>query len=100
MQGPSFGKLICTEILIAFVEEYSSDLGSGSIGHNLRDFHGFHNKIAEVIKNSVRPVLGKRKLSASSVSFTFTRVCSASTNAKGSDKSASGDGGLHRQSCR
>lgn len=53
--GPNFGKLICSEILHAFVEEYGGDLTSH--GHNLRDFHGFNNKIAETIKNSVRPVL-------------------------------------------
>ena len=54
-QGPAFGKLICSEILHAFVEEYGGELGT--IGHNLKDFHGFTHKIAETIKNSVKPVL-------------------------------------------
>lgn len=58
-QGPNFGKLICSEILHAFVEEYGGDLTSH--GHNLKDFHGFNNKIAETIKNSVRPVLVRCK---------------------------------------
>lgn len=53
--GCAFGRLICSEILTAFTQEFASDLNS--FGLNLRDFHGFHNKIADVIRNSVRPVL-------------------------------------------
>ena len=60
-QGPAFGKLICSEILHAFVEEYGGELGT--IGHNLKDFHGFTHKIAETIKNSVKPVLVRCKFS-------------------------------------
>ncbi|KAJ8611936.1 hypothetical protein CTAYLR_004364 [Chrysophaeum taylorii] len=57
-----FGRLIATEILSAFIEEYSVDrlrtpLSLG--GHNLKDFHGFDAKIAGIVQNSVRPVLQK-----------------------------------------
>mmetsp|Transcript_4997 Transcript_4997/g.7635 ORF Transcript_4997/g.7635 Transcript_4997/m.7635 type:complete len:251 (-) Transcript_4997:201-953(-) len=53
--GCAFGRLICSEILNAFTTEYSSDLTN--FGLNLKDFHGFHNKIADIIRNSVKPVL-------------------------------------------
>ncbi|ETV90711.1 hypothetical protein, variant [Aphanomyces invadans] len=53
--GPKFGAFIAKEILSAFVDEYAGDLGN--IGHNLRDFHGFHYKISEVIRDSVKPIL-------------------------------------------
>lgn len=56
--GVGFGRLIANEILSAFIEEYSGDLRSAS-GHNLKDFNGFSARIAEVIRNSVRPVLAK-----------------------------------------
>jgi len=55
--GSSFGKLVCGQILETFVREYSADLGR--TGLNLRDFHGFHGKIAEVFRGAVRPVLAK-----------------------------------------
>ncbi|KAF0696613.1 Aste57867_12638 [Aphanomyces stellatus] len=53
--GPKFGAFIAKEILTAFVDEYAADLGN--VGHNLRDFHGFHYKISEVIRESVKPIL-------------------------------------------
>ncbi|OQR90021.1 hypothetical protein ACHHYP_05870 [Achlya hypogyna] len=53
--GAKFGAFLAREILTAFVDEYASDLGN--IGHNLRDFHGFHFKISEVIRDSVKPIL-------------------------------------------
>ncbi|KAH9089201.1 hypothetical protein Ae201684P_001406 [Aphanomyces euteiches] len=53
--GPKFGAFLAKEILAAFVDEYAGDLGN--IGHNLRDFHGFHYKISEVIRESVKPIL-------------------------------------------
>eukprot|EP01041_Mallomonas_annulata_P008729 gene8729-18042_t len=53
--GPSFGRLLCAEILHSFLEEYASELGH--IGRNLRDFHGFNNKIADIIRSSIRPIL-------------------------------------------
>lgn len=37
------------------LQEFSSDLVH--FGRNLKDFHGFHNKIADVIRNSIYPVL-------------------------------------------
>lgn len=55
--GVAFGRLICSQILNAFTEEYASDLGH--FGRNLKDFHGFHNKIGDVIRTSVKPVLAK-----------------------------------------
>ena len=54
--GPAFGRLICSELLSAFTQEYSSS-DFGHFGTNLKDFHGFHDKISEVIRNSVKPVL-------------------------------------------
>ncbi|KAG9400965.1 hypothetical protein AC1031_009689 [Aphanomyces cochlioides] len=53
--GSKFGAFLAKEILAAFVDEYAGDLGN--IGHNLRDFHGFHYKISEVIRESVKPIL-------------------------------------------
>jgi len=53
--GPKFGEFIAKQILAAFVQEYSGDLGN--VGHNLRDFHGFHFKVSEVIRESVKPIL-------------------------------------------
>ena len=53
--GPAFGKLIASQILYSFLEEYSGDLTMP--GHNLKDFHGFHHKIAAAVRSSVRPVL-------------------------------------------
>jgi hypothetical protein len=52
--GFDFGKLIASELVNAFSEEYGSDIG---LGHNAKDFHGFNFKIADVIRQSVRPVL-------------------------------------------
>lgn len=45
-------------MLSAFTQEYSSS-DFGQFGTNLKDFHGFHDKMAEVIRNSVKPVLMK-----------------------------------------
>ncbi|OQR97496.1 hypothetical protein THRCLA_06929 [Thraustotheca clavata] len=53
--GPKFGAFIATEFLKAFIEEYARDLGN--LGHNLRDFHGFHYKISQVIRDSIKPIL-------------------------------------------
>ncbi|KDO26032.1 hypothetical protein SPRG_08685 [Saprolegnia parasitica CBS 223.65] len=53
--GPKFGEFLAREVLAAFVDEYASDLGN--IGHNLRDFHGFHFKISEIIRDAVKPIL-------------------------------------------
>lgn len=55
--GPAFGKLIASQILFAFLEEYSGDLTTS--GHNLRDFHGFHSNIAHAVQSSIRPVLNR-----------------------------------------
>lgn len=55
--GAKFGKILATEILAAFVEEYATDLGA--LGHNLKDFHGFNFKIIEIIRDCVRPILAQ-----------------------------------------
>jgi hypothetical protein len=55
--GRTFGNLISTEILHAFIDEYQADLGSA--GHNLKDFHGFHKKVADVIRNAARPIIAQ-----------------------------------------
>jgi hypothetical protein len=53
--GPEFGKLIATEILLAFSDAYSADLGG--IARDLNQFQDFQYTISSVIRNSVRPVL-------------------------------------------
>ena len=53
--GVIFGRLICSEILNAFTQEYSSDLTQ--FGRNLKDFHGFHSKINNVVRLSAKPIL-------------------------------------------
>lgn len=53
--GKLFGKLICSEILNAFIHDYSSEFAQ--FGLNLRDFRRFHRKIADVVHYAVRPVL-------------------------------------------
>ncbi|KAJ1459771.1 hypothetical protein M885DRAFT_511008 [Pelagophyceae sp. CCMP2097] len=58
----AFGRLIATEILTAFVEEFSVERLRTPLSmhaHNLNDFHTFDGKVAGVIQNSVRPVLQK-----------------------------------------
>jgi hypothetical protein len=55
--GRAFGRLICSELLYAFTQEFSSDLSKDFHGRNLKDFHGFNYKIADIIRNSVKPVL-------------------------------------------
>lgn len=55
--GRAFGRLICSELLYAFTQEFSSDLSKDFHGRNLKDFHCFNHKIADVIRNSVKPVL-------------------------------------------
>lgn len=55
--GVVFGRLICSEILNSFTQEYSSDLTQ--FGRNLKDFHGFHQKMNNVIKQSAKPVMIK-----------------------------------------
>ena len=54
--GPSFGRLICSEVLSCFVEEYQQDIGS-LVSKNLKDFQSFHHRIAEVFQSSIKPVL-------------------------------------------
>mmetsp|Transcript_12045 Transcript_12045/g.15754 ORF Transcript_12045/g.15754 Transcript_12045/m.15754 type:complete len:243 (+) Transcript_12045:117-845(+) len=56
--GAAFANLIAKEILHAFIDQYSNKMSLGSI-HNLKDFHGFHEKIGDVLRDSVRPVLRK-----------------------------------------
>jgi hypothetical protein len=62
--GAEFGRLIAQQVLHAFVETYGGGGAgggpsklAGGLGHNLKDFDGFHFKIAEVLRNAVKPVL-------------------------------------------
>jgi len=59
--SPSFGRLIASEILASFVDEYSPERFQGtrpSLGvSDLKDFGAFDKKIKGIVKNSVRPVL-------------------------------------------
>lgn len=53
--GPLFGKVVANQILRFFLDEYPGDLAM--LGHNLRDFHGFHGKLSGAIRSSLRPIL-------------------------------------------
>lgn len=63
--GIIFGRLLCNEILNAFTQEYSSDFTQ--FGRNLKDFYGFHKKIPNIIKHSVKPIM--QQLAASDESI-------------------------------
>jgi len=53
--GKLFGKLLCSEILNAFIQDYSPEFAQ--LGRNLKDFQGFNKKLQNVIYYSVRPVI-------------------------------------------
>lgn len=53
--GLEFGRLLCGEILDAFTQEYSAEFTQ--FGRNLKDFYGFHKKIPNIIKLSVKPII-------------------------------------------
>ena len=53
----SFGRLIASEILTAFVDDYTAEKLRTPSG--LQDFHGFDAKIHGIVQNAVRPVLEK-----------------------------------------
>jgi len=55
IDGQDFGKLITNEILHAFTLAYSGSLGSQIQSPDM--FNDFNSKIAEVIRNSARPVI-------------------------------------------
>ena len=57
--GAIFGRLVCSEILHAFTEEYAANLTNPH--RTMKDFAGFNNRIADVIRNSVKPVLVRCK---------------------------------------
>lgn len=52
-----FGRLLCSEILNSFVQNYPSEMFQQ--GTNLKDFVGFFHLIPSVIYYSVRPILMK-----------------------------------------
>ena len=53
--GVVFGRLLCSEILQAFNQEYSTDFTQ--FGRNLKDFYGFQKKIPNIVRMAVKPVL-------------------------------------------
>lgn len=55
--GHEFGQLISEEILHAFVATYTSASEEKINPNNVEEFSGFNMKIAETIRNAVRPVL-------------------------------------------
>jgi hypothetical protein len=55
--GKLFGKLICSEILGAFIQNYASDPQFAQTGRNLKDFIGFQRKIQHVAYYAIRPVM-------------------------------------------
>lgn len=54
--GAEFGRLMATDIMRAFIGEYSKELRS-TTGHNLRHFRGFQYKIADVVNDAIQPML-------------------------------------------
>jgi hypothetical protein len=63
--GIIFGRLLCNEILNAFTQEYSSDFTQ--FGRNLKDFYGFHKKIPNIIRLSVKPIIQQLAISDESI---------------------------------
>ena len=55
--GVLFGRLICSEILTAFTQEYSYDVTQ--FGKNLKDFYGFQKKIGSIVRFSSKSVILK-----------------------------------------
>lgn len=55
--GKLFGKLICSEILSAFIQNYASDPQFAQTGRNLKDFIGFQRKLQRVVYYAIRPVV-------------------------------------------
>lgn len=55
--GVLFGRLICSEILTAFTQEYSYDVTQ--FGKNLKDFYGFQKKIPSIVRFSSKSVILK-----------------------------------------
>lgn len=53
--GKLFGKLICSEVLNAFIQDYSA--GLSQLGFNLKDYKGFHKRMLTVIYYAVRPII-------------------------------------------
>mmetsp|Transcript_23651 Transcript_23651/g.70922 ORF Transcript_23651/g.70922 Transcript_23651/m.70922 type:complete len:271 (+) Transcript_23651:192-1004(+) len=54
-----FGRLLASEILLAFVEQYGCDGGTSLSSQNLKDFHSFGDMISSVVQGSVSSVLHK-----------------------------------------
>ncbi|KAJ5076713.1 late endosomal/lysosomal mp1 interacting protein [Anaeramoeba ignava] len=54
--GAEFGKIVANEILDRFKKEYNMDFNNTIL---VKSFHGFHSKIPDAIRNTVRPVLVK-----------------------------------------
>ncbi|CAM9765674.1 unnamed protein product [Ectocarpus sp. 6 AP-2014] len=56
--GATFGRLIASEILNAFLEAHAKDIKEAS-SLNLKDFMAFKYRIPGIVRKSVQPVLGK-----------------------------------------
>lgn len=56
--GATFGRLIASEMLNAFLEEHANDIIAAS-SLNLKDFRAFKYRIPGIVRKSVQPVLGK-----------------------------------------
>eukprot|EP00752_Nemacystus_decipiens_P006490 g5843.t1 len=57
--GATFGRLIASEMLNAFLEEHAKDISREASSLNLKDFRGFMYRIPGIARKSVQPVLGK-----------------------------------------
>eukprot|EP00903_Cladosiphon_okamuranus_P008747 g8379.t1 len=58
--GATFGRLIASEMLNAFLEEHAKDIREKEASSlNLKDFRAFTYRIPGIARKSVQPVLGK-----------------------------------------
>ena len=55
--GVQFGRLICSEIVTAFTQDYSYDITQ--FGKNLKDFYGFQKKIPHIVRFSTKTVIDR-----------------------------------------
>jgi hypothetical protein len=57
IEGKLFGRLVCSEILNAFVRDYPTE--TLQQGPNLNNFKGFYQRIPTIVYYSVRPIICK-----------------------------------------
>jgi len=70
--GAEFGRLICGEILSTFIQNYSSKFPLEGKLNIQEQFSDFNSKIAEIIRNSVKPVLDRLRVKRGIVNCLLT----------------------------